>query len=224
MRNLLFILLLWPMLLYGQVIQGGHAFASSTGTVPAPEPQTYSDNFDAYTLYTHLQDQTNWEWAMGEIEIADDGAAQGVCGDSAYASFAYHTGSVGDDQWAELELIEYNASFGLGPAVRVSGFGNGYAMFTLSGNAYLVRYNGGSQSILDTDVAGAWGEGDVAKISIEGYDIRCYINDVLITDFGTAGVYTDTDASKIASGNVGLMQRGGDNRGATGDNWQGGDL
>lgn len=215
MKRLIYILLFIPFLCNAQAGRFPFYSAGSSGS--------YSDNFDSYTSEDHLGDQANWVDCYGILEIYDHDGSLGVCMDSSWYSGAYYNGTVDNNQFSQITFVEKTAWTCVTVGIRMSLTGNFYTWFCEDGESYLVRVVSGAQTILASN-GDDWTEDDVIRLEIDGDDISCYRNGSLDTSISADGIYTDDSASKLSSGYVGVVGRGSDGRGSTGDNWSGGDL
>jgi hypothetical protein len=175
---------------------------------PAPEPTSWSDDFDdggAGDLAT--VDAANWTATHGTINQTADGAVVGgAAGDSVYL---FEGGAPPADQFSEITIRSMNVPPGtgvyIGSAVRMADDGDGYVSAIDRVSCWIQRQANGVyvDDIADALVTPA--AGDVWRLEAEGNTLRLYQNGNLIlqgTDnthaAGKAGLYTEDSHATVA--------------------------
>jgi len=194
------------------------------GTPPGGQPETFSDDFEAYSGDTpcSLSSQSDWTNIAGALEIVTYGSDEHVNPNSSSTkSSCYYNTAIDADQYSQWTMDQVGGVHA-GPIVRASSSADTYYYY--EGNtfqSYLGRRVAGS----DTDLATGdpWSSGDIVRIEVEGDVLRVYKNGSLDTSIDTDGIYTDDGPSKLTSGYSGGCAYG--NTGSVDmDDYEGGEL
>lgn len=157
------------------------------------------EGFIGLTAAANLNTRQQWLTKSGVLQGGTGGNNVSPNNASADTVYAFD-GIWGDDQIAESTVTLSGGGIpSIGPAVRVSSAGSGYAwVVNEAGTGFLNKYVSGvfSGPSLFTSSVGAITSGSVLRISVSGNLIRVYNNGVLLTSV--------VDSS-FTSGNPGLV-------------------
>jgi len=184
---------------------------------------TYTDDFE--TASGDIDGDGSWvKVGTSDIIAVDVSGDNRVESNRSSDHGAYYLDETyGDDQYCQLVFEAGANDVYMGPAVRQSTTdGVGYYWYADgSGSSYLRRGNA-DWTYTNLAFGNTFVAGSTYKLSIEGYELRCYKDGELDTSIDTDGVYDDSaSGDKIASGKIAIRQYGD---GATQmDDFQGGE-
>lgn len=213
------ILLMISVSTYGQMVIN----ASPPGPYGV-EKALETDDFDSYSTATNLHAADDWSQCLNIIRVNDNSGDKrlNMATTSSEVCAYWSTTTFDGDHYAELTIDAVASGHFIGPAVRCqSGSSSYYTWYTSSTGSYLGRVNSGSWTTLASGNPASAGE--VMRLEVEGYELRCYIDDALETSIDTDGKYTDTHVDKLDGGYPGVGGYG-NNIAPDGDDWEGGDL
>lgn len=229
---ILILVLLTPVLSFGQLSSGSEFLQSGGGFLNTvepseepqePEPAAYTDDFESY-VNGALSGQGNWGNGLNAFSVGEVGEDKQIGSNTANSVTALtYNGDVNNDQYAEITCDAVGTGHFMGVMVRMSGSGAtlcGYGYYTSNSTQRLFRIDNGVKTNLGTAGAASLTAPVTLRLEVSGTTLTAYRNGSIDTGVGTNGTATVTE---YTSGKTGLS--GYHNSGGTyGDDWKGGNL
>lgn len=214
MKNVLFSVLLLPVLLSAQVVNRFTYSRTSSSLV------VFTDDFETYNEAA-LGGQGNWVAVMNVMEITETtGDKRANPNSFALRVSVRYNQTFAADHYSQGLIDNVSGSGAIGVTVcNQSGAETFYSYDGNTGVATLRRVVAGVSTTLATGDALA--ATDLLKLETVGDELKCYKNGVLDTSISGDGIFDD--GGTISGGGPGIGGFGDSNDNAL-DNWEGGNL